>query len=333
MSIAVAVETAAFHIALHASDLERSLRFYRALLGREPDAIRPGAVRFVVEEPPVMLDIVQAVQQPGGTLNHVGLRLPDAPALVEVQRRLEEAGIATQRQEGVECCYAQQSKFWATDPDRNLWELYVLERDLDHSGFEDAPRPQAVAPQVVWEHRLMQPMPERLPHADGSVDEVRLEGSWNAKLEQLRPAALLTEFARVLRPGGKVVIHGMVGNRAWENPTLPGLAGLVQRVPALTEVLEALGQAGFTAFHYDTLGDITCLPVGGLELFEMRLAAWRAPADGVQRVLYKGPLARVVADDGTVLARGVPATVAAAVAQALAAGPAAGQFLFFPTEA
>ena len=50
-----------------------------------------------------------------------GLRLPNSEAGWSMpSRRLEEAGIATQRQEGVECCYAKQSKFSVTDPDRTL---------------------------------------------------------------------------------------------------------------------------------------------------------------------------------------------------------------------
>ena len=84
-----------------------------------------------------------ARRRPGGALNHLGLRLPDSAALVEVQRRLEEPGIATQRQEGVECCYARQTKFWVTDPDRVLWEVYTLHEDIDHSGFDDPPVPAA----------------------------------------------------------------------------------------------------------------------------------------------------------------------------------------------
>ena len=37
----------------------------------------------------------------------------------------------TRREEGVECCYARQTKFWVLDPDRTLWEMYVLEGDIE----------------------------------------------------------------------------------------------------------------------------------------------------------------------------------------------------------
>jgi hypothetical protein len=69
-----------------------------------------------------------------GPLNHLGFRVGNAEQLVEIQRRLEKAGFRTGRQDGVECCYAKQTKFWVADPDGVLWEIYVLQGDIDHKG-------------------------------------------------------------------------------------------------------------------------------------------------------------------------------------------------------
>jgi catechol 2,3-dioxygenase-like lactoylglutathione lyase family enzyme len=332
MSATATAVAARLQVSLNVSDLEKSLRFYRALLGIEPGLNAAHQLRFELADPPVILCLTTVGAVSAGSINHVGLRMPDSATLVEVQRRLEEAGIATQRQEGVECCYARQTKFWVTDPDRNLWELYVLEDDIDHSGFEDAP-PQAPKPAaVVWTHLLTRPVPQRIPHADASVDEVRLEGSFNARREDLRLAAFLPEVFRVLRPGGKVVAHCLVGDRALESPALPGLAALVQRVPAANEPVDALREAGFGGMVFEKL-DVTCLQTAGTELREMRLVGWRpgdGPAAGRRRVLYKGPLAQVTDEEGTVFPRGVAVSVSARAWQLLNEGPAAGQFLFFP---
>jgi catechol 2,3-dioxygenase-like lactoylglutathione lyase family enzyme len=320
---------------LNVTDLSRSVHFYRTLLAVEPVMDARHRVRFELSDPPVALCLVPGGPVSAGSINHVGLRLPDSAALVAVQRRLEEAGIATQRQEGVECCYARQTKFWVTDPDRNLWELYVLEEDVDHSGFEDAPPPVPPPAAVVWEHRLTEPVPERIPRPDGGVDEVRLEGTFNAPTEQLRPAALLAEVFRVLRPGGTVVVHGLVGDRALEGASLPGLAALVQRVPALAEPSAALDAAGFEGMYFERLGEVTCLGAGLPALWEMRLVARRPddrPAEGRRRVLYKGPLAQVTDADGTVYPRGVIVAVTESACRRLQEGAAAGQFLIFPDE-
>ena len=58
-----------------------------------------------------------------------------------MQRRLEMAGLRTEREDGVECCYARQTKFWVTDPDKALWEVYVFHEDV--AGSSDAMRTAA----------------------------------------------------------------------------------------------------------------------------------------------------------------------------------------------
>src|SRR5262245_31042471 len=117
------VTTTQFHVMLCVADLAKSVPFYECLLGRKPAFIHCKYARFEVESPALVLVLYAGARPPGGALNHVGLRLKSSDELVELQRRLESAGISTQRQEGVECCYSKQTKFWVTDPDGTLWEL------------------------------------------------------------------------------------------------------------------------------------------------------------------------------------------------------------------
>jgi catechol 2,3-dioxygenase-like lactoylglutathione lyase family enzyme len=327
-TVATATETR-FHVGLHTSDLPRAVEFYRLLFGVGPAKHFGDYARFEVETPPLVLALYPSPREAGGALNHVGLRLPDSAMLVEVQRRLEEHGIATQRQEGVECCYARQTKFWVTDPDRVLWEVYTLHEDIDHSGFDDPPAPAAPAPRAVWEHRLTDPFPERIPHADVSLDEVRLEGSFNAP-DPGRAESLLAEAFRALRPGGSVAVHGLVGDRPFPGePRLPGLASLVKHVPAETEPLDALKRAGFAGLFYEKLGDVHCFSVQGVELREMRLVGWK-PAARCERVavVYKGPFEQVKDEDGNIYRRGEAVVVTRGRAENLRRGPAADQFIW-----
>jgi catechol 2,3-dioxygenase-like lactoylglutathione lyase family enzyme len=329
---AVATATAVrFHVGLHTADLNRAVRFYRVLFGAEPAKHYDDYAKFEVDRPPLVLALYPSPQEAGGALNHVGLRLPDAAMLVEVQRRLEEHGIPTQRQEGVECCYARQTKFWVTDPDRVLWEIYTLHEDIDHSGFDDPPVTAAPVPQNVWEHRLTDPWPEHLPHAAGALDEVRLEGSFNARVEPAQIDRLLAEAFRVLRPGGRIAVHALVGDRVFPGiPQLPGLASQVQLVPVQTEPLDALRRAGFGGLFYEKLGDIHCFEVNGVELREMRLLGWK-PAGAAwptMSVIYKGPLEQVTDEDGIVYRRGETVSIPWAKAERLRLSPVAEQFTF-----
>jgi catechol 2,3-dioxygenase-like lactoylglutathione lyase family enzyme len=323
-----------FHVGLHVADLARSVQFYRVLLGVEPAKHFGDYAKFELAEPPLVLALYPAPQPAGGALNHVGLRFPDSAALVEVQRRLEEAGIATQRQEGVECCYARQTKFWVTDPDRTLWEIYTLHEDIDHSGFDDPPIPQSRPAESVWQHRITDPLPDRIPHADNTLDEVMLEGTFNASVMPDRLVNLLTDAHRVLKPGGKVSVHGLVGDKPFPGtPKLPGMASLVQRVPVETEPLGMLLRAGFGGLFYEKLGDIHCFTVNGVELRELRLHGWKPGTTrdtGSVAVVYKGPFEQVSCECGAVFRRGQRVEVSAMVASWLRSGPAADTFAFLP---
>jgi len=124
-----------FHLSLNVADLTRAVAFYRILFGREPAKCRPDYAKFELDDPPLVLSLEPSSPTSGGTLNHLGFRMPDSTTLVAMQERLERGGIRSRREEGVECCYALQTKFWVTDPDQTLWEIYTLDEDLEHRGL------------------------------------------------------------------------------------------------------------------------------------------------------------------------------------------------------
>src|SRR5262245_46137480 len=127
-------QTVKFHVSLNVANLERAIAFYEALFARAPLKHHADYAKFELEEPPLVLSLKPIPYAHGGTLNHLGFRVVDTEQLIEFQSRLERAGFRTQRQDGVECCYARQTKFWVADPDANLWEIYVFHADIDYKG-------------------------------------------------------------------------------------------------------------------------------------------------------------------------------------------------------
>ena len=121
------------HMGLAVTDLERSLAFYRTLFGQEPVKTRPRYAKFEVVEPPVNLSLneVGGETGPNNPVTHFGIQVKSTGAVREVSERMTNAGIATETEENVTCCYAVQNKVWATDPDGNKWEVYVV---LDNDG-------------------------------------------------------------------------------------------------------------------------------------------------------------------------------------------------------
>jgi hypothetical protein len=69
--------------------------FYSVLLGRPPAKLHSDYAKFEIDDPPLVLSLNPSQSSAGGALNHAGLRVSSAQELVEIQRRLEEAGFQT----------------------------------------------------------------------------------------------------------------------------------------------------------------------------------------------------------------------------------------------
>ena len=126
------------HLHLHVGDLSRSRDFYERLLGAPPVKTKPGYVKFLPAFAPLNLAISQRSQPAGGSampttsvVNHVGVQL-SSPDEVRVHlARVKASGLPVREEMDVDCCHANQDKFWVVDPDGVEWELYFLRRDLE----------------------------------------------------------------------------------------------------------------------------------------------------------------------------------------------------------
>jgi catechol 2,3-dioxygenase-like lactoylglutathione lyase family enzyme len=330
-----------FHLSLNVSDLAKSVAFFRTLFGQEPAKLRADYAKFEPDTPPLVLSLEPHKPGSGGVLNHVGVRLPDAKSLVAVQRRLEEAGVRCQREEGVECCYAKQTKFWLHDPDGTMWEMYTLEGDIEHRGAGQSQQvvqlnAPAVRPSVEWEHRMGSPLPDRIPLADDSADEVRLRGTFNLPLTGEQRAGVVAEAVRVLKPGGRLFVHVLTGERVVEGPELPGPASVVRHVPTESEPLDLLADAGLSAVRLLKFDAKPCFIRNGVAMRETQIEGRKPLAvsknEAAFEVLYRGPFDQIDAD-GVAFPRGVRVPVPAGVAARFRTPELAAQFTVFEPSA
>ena len=116
-------------LALNVNDIDEAVSFYAKLFGTEPAKRKPGYANFAITEPPLKLVLLENPGQ-GGTLNHLGIEVPDTGAVEDEQARLAEAGLAAVEERDTTCCYARQDKFWVTGaPDGERWEIYTVLQD------------------------------------------------------------------------------------------------------------------------------------------------------------------------------------------------------------
>lgn len=118
------------HIGINVRNVEKSLDFYRSMLGIEPSKVRTGYAKFDVQNPPLNLTLNELPGLSGaGALSHLGIQLGSTEDVVAYRDRWAASGLETREEIGTDCCYAVQNKTWVVDPDGNEWEAFVVLED------------------------------------------------------------------------------------------------------------------------------------------------------------------------------------------------------------
>ena len=115
------------HVHVRVDDLDRSIAFYSALFGAEPDVAKPDYAKWMRDDPRVNF----AISTTQGTvgIDHLGIQVDDDAELHDVAGRLTAADQAIVAQKQASCCYAVSDKAWATDPQGVVWETF---HSMDH---------------------------------------------------------------------------------------------------------------------------------------------------------------------------------------------------------
>ena len=118
------------HVSINVRNVERSIDFYRRMLGIEPSKVRTGYAKFDVQNPPLNLALNEVPDLAGaGALSHLGLQVTSTADVLAIRTRWAEAGLITRDEMQTDCCYATQDKTWVRDPDGNEWEAFVVLQD------------------------------------------------------------------------------------------------------------------------------------------------------------------------------------------------------------
>jgi catechol 2,3-dioxygenase-like lactoylglutathione lyase family enzyme len=125
-------DTPKVHVHMAVSNLEKSREFYEKFFGVAPVKVKPGYVKFLPGFGPLNLALSEAKPTgQGGHVDHMGLQVPSQEIVVREMERVKAAGLPVREEFSVDCCHANQDKFWVQDPDGVDWEVYVLNHDLE----------------------------------------------------------------------------------------------------------------------------------------------------------------------------------------------------------
>ena len=133
------IEAPKVHVHTAVSNLDKSREFYEKFLGVAPVKVKPGYVKFLPGFGPLNLALSQAHPSlEGGHVNHMGIQVESQDIVVREMERVKAAGLPVREEFSVDCCHANQDKFWVQDPDGVDWEVYVLNHDLEDAAPADS---------------------------------------------------------------------------------------------------------------------------------------------------------------------------------------------------
>ena len=133
--------SAKVHLHMHVSDLGKSRDFYERFLGGPPVKLKPGYVKFLPAWGPVNLALSQGGGPGVGPVDHLGVQVESTAEVMALLARIKAAGVQVREEMGVNCCHANQDKFWVQDPDGVEWEVYHLNYDLEGEARDTERRP------------------------------------------------------------------------------------------------------------------------------------------------------------------------------------------------
>ena len=119
------------HLNLATTDLRKSIAFYSTLLDAKPKKVLDDYALFVTDEPglELALDLSNSVSPAGDA--HYGVYVENVEQVERAIARLEKAGLASSIEREETCCYANQTKVWAIDPEGRRWEVYTVHQDTE----------------------------------------------------------------------------------------------------------------------------------------------------------------------------------------------------------
>ena len=140
--------SAKVHVHMQVSDFEKSKEFYARFFGALPVKDKPGYAKFLPALGPINLALSQGrAGAPAGPVNHMGVQVDSPATVVSELLRVKAAGLPVVEEKGVDCCHANQDKFWVVDPDGVRWEVYCLNHDIEEATAAP-PRAEAAGPAV-----------------------------------------------------------------------------------------------------------------------------------------------------------------------------------------
>jgi catechol 2,3-dioxygenase-like lactoylglutathione lyase family enzyme len=125
------------HLNLATRDIGASVAFYSTLLGAKPKKKVGNYALFITENPGLELALDFDANAHAALGEHFGIVVDSTDAVDDQISRFDGAGYPVDVEREETCCYANQTKVWASDPEGRRWETYFVHEDTEERDRDD----------------------------------------------------------------------------------------------------------------------------------------------------------------------------------------------------
>ena len=119
------------HVSLYVKDIDRTTKFYESFFKMKADKKKSDYSKFILEQPPLIISFVENQEKVSPNFGHLGIQIDSELELQERLSKSKSDGLPILEEMGTNCCYANQDKYWVTDPDGYHWEVYFFHNDVE----------------------------------------------------------------------------------------------------------------------------------------------------------------------------------------------------------
>ena len=136
------------HVSLYVSDLEKTINFYNDFFGQKPEKVKEKYTKYILEKPSLIISFIENPDRVQANFGHLGFQVETKEELyekLEISRAKDQVSL---EEIGTNCCFAEQDKYWVTDPSGIQWEVYYFHKDVEFNDpkYEDGMTAQCCMP-------------------------------------------------------------------------------------------------------------------------------------------------------------------------------------------
>lgn len=125
------------HLSINVRSLKKSVEFYSKVFGVKPQKKSATYAKFDLKELSLNFSMHEVVDgRIASRVNHLGIEVMSVKEVEKWHKKITKNKIKTLTEEGTDCCFALQDKFWFQDPDGNSWEVFFVHKQLPVLGAE-----------------------------------------------------------------------------------------------------------------------------------------------------------------------------------------------------